>query len=557
MIKMNINKEIAQLLLPNITTETSFYEEKYKNRILPEGALVTRFAPSPTGFLHLGGVFAALISERLAHQSNGVFYLRIEDTDKKREVEGSIPEIVRGMNEYNIMFDEGVVDGYNEKGEYGPYKQSMREDIYKSYVKALIEQGLAYPCFCSPEELEEIRNIQEAEKVTPGYYGKWAKYRNITIDEIKQNLAAGKEFVIRLKSPGSEDNRVSFEDAIKGTIEMPENVQDVVILKSEGLPTYHFAHAIDDHLMKTTHVVRGEEWLSSTPIHLQLFKVLGFETPKYAHIPTLMKVEGNSKRKLSKRKDPELAFSYYSEQGYHPEAVIDYLFHIINSNYEEWRAENQKLSYREFMLQIDKMGTAGAVFDLVKLTDVSKNFIANLTAEEVCNFYISWAEKYDAEMADLMKGNKSYANAVFNIERETENKRKDIAKWTDVREYAFFFYDDLYKNDTRNLEFPSNLSKDDLVEILSKYREEYKPYQNNSEWFDALKAFAEGLGYAKNAKLYKKNTELYKGHIGDVAMTLRLALTKKPNTPDLFEIMNLLGVDKVKERLSNVEASLN
>jgi glutamyl-tRNA synthetase len=553
---MNINQIIADLLMADVTTTPKYYEEKYKNRDLPKGAKVTRFAPSPTGFLHLGSIFAALICEKLAHQSNGVFYLRIEDTDKKREVEGSVPEIVRGMLEYNILFDEGSVDGYNEKGEYGPYTQSLRMDIYKTYVKYLIEEGLAYPCFCTHEELEAIRQAQENIKATPGYYGQWAKHRNITIEEIKENLEKGKSYVIRLKSPGKEDRRVSFEDVIKGTIEMPENVQDIVILKSDGLPTYHFAHVVDDYLMKTTHVMRGEEWLSSTHIHLQLFDILGFETPNYGHIPTLMKIEGNSKRKLSKRKDPELAFSYYEEQGYLPEAVVEYLMHIINSNYEEWRGNNPKSRYTEFIVQIDKISNAGAVFDLNKLSDVSKNFIASLSAHQVCNHYLKWAEKYDKEMANLIRTDLNYAEAIFNIEREIEKQRKDISKWTEVREYGYFFYDSLYKKEARALEFPTNLTKENIKEIISEYRDFYRQYENNLEWFEDLKSFSEKLGYSKNVKLYKKNPENYKGHIGDVAMTLRVALTKKTNTPDLFEIMKLLGVDTVKERLLNIQHTL-
>lgn len=553
---MKDNKAIADLLIPDITVTPKHYEEQYLNRNLPKDAMVTRFAPSPTGFLHLGSLFAALISERLAHQSKGVFYLRIEDTDKKREVEGSIPEIVRGMLEYNIFFDEGSTDGYNEKGAYGPYKQSLRKDIYRAYAKDLIEKGMAYPCFCTHEDIEEIRKKQEEVKATPGYYGQWAVHRNITMDEIKANLEKGKSYVIRLKSPGSENKRVTYDDLIKGHIDMPENVQDIVILKSDGIPTYHFAHAIDDYLMKTTHVIRGEEWLSSIPIHLQLFDVLGFARPCYAHISTIMKIEGNSKRKLSKRKDPELAFSYYDEQGYLPGAVIDYLMHIINSNYEEWREANPDKAYSEFLIDTDKMSASGAVFDINKLIDVSKNFIATLSAEQVCNLYLRWAETYDKEMAELIKEDTHYAKALFNIERGGEKPRKDIAKWTDVREYAFFFYDSLYKDCDRALDFPTELKVEDIKEILSSYNEIYRQYDNNSEWFEELKNFAEKLGYSKNVKAYKKSPQNYKGHIGDVAMALRVALTKKANTPDLYQIMNLLGVNRVKERLNSAECSL-
>lgn len=538
---MDNNKLIADLLLPGINTDTHYYEKLYPKRDLPSGAMVTRFAPSPTGFLHLGSLYASLISERLAHQSGGVFYLRIEDTDKKREVEGSIGEIVRGLAAYNIAFDE--------EGCYGPYKQSSRENFYKCYVKMLLEKGLAYPCFCTQEDLEKLRKLQETKKLNTGYYGSWAKHRNITLEEVKENLLFGKSFVIRLKSPGDSSNRITFSDLIKGNIEMPENIQDIVILKSDGLPTYHFAHAIDDHLMRTTHIVRGEEWLSSVPIHLQLFDVLEFERPKYAHISTLMKMEGTSKRKLSKRKDPELAFSYYEEQGYLAKAVIEYLFRIINSDFEEWRINNPLKPYTSFLIEVEKMSAAGALFDLNKLMDISKDIIAHMSAAEVYASYVSWSEKYDKEMAELLKSNQEYGIQIFNIEREGKNSRKDLSKWTDVREYLYFFFDELYYAADKEFNFPNSLSREDIIEILEKYPSYYNENDSKEHWFEQLKLFSESLGYTGSVKSYRKNPGLYKGHVGDVAMVLRIALAKKSNTPDLYEIIKVMGKEKLYERL--------
>ena len=546
---MNENKLIADLLLPDINTSPDYYENIYPNRVLPEGAMVTRFAPSPTGFLHLGSLFAAFIYERLAHQSGGTFYLRIEDTDKKREVQGSTSEIIRGLKTYNISFDEDA--------GYGPHIQSQRENIYKTYVKFLLEKGLAYPCFCTLEELEELRKLQENKKVNTGYYGAWTKHRNIALKEIKQNLKEGKNYVIRLKSPGSADKRIIFNDLIKGKIEMPENVQDIVILKTDGLPTYHFAHAVDDHLMRTTHVVRGEEWLSSTPIHLQLFDVLGFERPEYAHIPTLMKMDGTSKRKLSKRKDPELAFSFYEEEGYLPSAVIEYLLHIINSNYEDWRKENPLRPYEDFKIDINKISASGAIFDLNKLTVISKDIIALMKSSDIYELYLKWCESYDTEMAAFLKADPNYCIQIFNIERNSEKPRKDIGKWSDVREDIFFFYDDLYYSKNGDYNYPKALSKGDIQKILSRYINVYCESDNKETWFNKLKAFGENLGYSPSVKNFKKNPAAYKGHIGDVAMVLRIALTKKTATPDLYEMIKVLGTERLTERLTYTNNLLN
>lgn len=555
---MNDNKIIADLLLPDIKSTPEDYEKKYQKRNINPNALVTRFAPSPTGFLHLGSLFAAMISERLAHQSEeGIFYLRVEDTDKKREVEGSIEEIVKALNFYNIAFDEGVVDGKNEKGEYGPYKQSDREIIYKTYVKDLLEKGLAYPCFCSTEELDAIREKQQEEKVNTGYYGKWAKCRELTLDEIKANLAAGKSYVIRLKSPGNPENRIKFDDLIKGHIEMPENDQDIVILKSDNLPTYHFAHAVDDHLMRTTHVIRGEEWLSSVPTHVQLFEVLGFEKPKFAHITSIMKMDGNSKRKLSKRKDPELSFSFYDEQGYPVNSVIEYLLTLANSNFEEWRIANPFAPYSEFQLEIGKMSASGPLFDIDKFNDVSKNAISIMKAGDVTSLYLEWAEKYDTQMADLIKRDKEYAQKLFNIEREVPRPRKDYAKWSEVKFYIGYFYDEVFDEVIADgYSFPEKLAKEDIKAIVTTYKNVFDLSDDKDLWFEKLKDMAETLGFARDGKTYKKNKEAFKGQVGDIATVLRVAFCNKTNSQDLYDMMNILGKDRVMARLERAAAAL-
>ena len=441
-------EKLAELIFPNIDKTPQYYIEKYPKRNLKEGAVVCRYAPSPTGFQHIGGVFAALINERLASQTEGVFYLRIEDTDQKREVEGAIEDTIATMHNFGMDFSEGMTGQNTSKGEYGPYRQSERAEIYKTFAKDLLLKGLVYPCFCTPEELAELREKQVANKITPGYYGEYAKFRNITEEEAIERINNGESYILRLKSPGNIENRVEFNDLIKGDISFPENNQDVVIIKGDGLPTYHFAHAIDDYLMRTTHVIRGEEWLSSLPIHVQLFDVLGFERPQYAHIPTIMKQEGGSKRKLSKRKDAEAAVSYYKEVGYPTVCVIEYLLNIVNSTYEEWRAENPTADYHEFNVQLEKMSKSGALFDLVKLNDVSKDVIARMPAGEVYAQYTAWAKEFDKEMYELVTSNESMAKEVFNIDKEGPKPRKDFAKWDEVKDKIFYFFDELFYSDT-------------------------------------------------------------------------------------------------------------
>lgn len=540
------NNKLAELLFSDIETAPCDYESKYPERKLKDGARVTRFAPSPTGFLHIGGLFAAFVGERTAKKSGGVFYLRIEDTDKKREVENGVAGIVKGLADFGINIDEGMLTDTESVGEYAPYMQSKRKEIYQAYCKDLVKRGLAYPCFCTAEELDEIRTKQEQNKQNPGYYGEFARCRNLTFEEIEENIKKGKPYVLRLKSPGNENNRIKFDDAIKGEIEMPENVQDIVLLKTDGIPTYHFAHAVDDHLMRTTDVIRGDEWISSAPIHLQLFDILGFDAPRYAHISPIMKEdeETGGKRKLSKRKDPEAAVSYYHEVGYPKEAVLEYLLTIANSNFEEWRAANPDRNIDEFDFKLSNMSKAGALFDLMKLNDISKNYICTLSKEEVFERTLDWAKTYDADFAALLERNAEYATKIFGIERGNEKPRKDIAKWQDTVYYTKYFFEK-----PTEFEWQENLSNEDMVEILTEYRKIYDEKETAEEWFPKVREMAEKLGYAKAPKLYKKNPEEFKGHVGDVASVIRVAVTGRRNTPDLYEIIQVLGYAEFLERI--------
>lgn len=536
---------MAELLFGNITKTPEDYESMYPKRNLGEGAVVTRFAPSPTGFLHFGGLFAAFIEKTAARTSNGIFYLRIEDTDKKREIENGVSFIVKGLDDFGIEIDEGMLSETEEKGVYGPYTQSKRTEIYQSFVKSLVEKGLAYPCFMTEEELAQIREKQESEKLLPGVYGKFAKYRDISVEEAEKRIKNGDEYVVRLKSPGSEDKRVKFKDVIKGEIEMPENILDVVLLKKDGTPTYHFAHAVDDHLMRTTHVIRGDEWISSVPIHLQLFYVLGFKAPKYAHISPIMKEENGGKRKLSKRKDPEAAVSFYDKAGYPSGAVWEYLMTLANSNYEDWRIANPKEDIESFKFTFSKMSKAGALFDIVKLNDVSKNYISTLNAEEVYDLVTAWAKDNNEKLYTLLVDDEEYAKSIFAIERGNAKPRKDIAKWEDVENYVSYFYGELWD---RKRDFADNLSNADMIEIIEKYKEVYDENSTADEWFPTLREMAVELGYAKSPKDYKKEPEAYKGHVGDAAGVIRAAVTGRRNTPDLYEILQVLGKDEVIRR---------
>lgn len=543
-------KELADLIFPN-AKEISYFEEKYPERNLPEGAKVTRFAPSPTGFIHIGGLYGSAIDRKLAKQSDGVFILRIEDTDQKREIENGVEQIVNSLNDFGIIPDEGMIGENEEKGNYGPYKQSERKEIYEAYAKSLIEKGLAYPCFCTPEELEEIRKKQEAAKIRPGYYGVWAKYRNLPIGEAIEKIKNGEKYIIRFKSQGREDRKIKHHDVIKGNIDFPENDQDIVIIKADGLPTYHFAHAIDDHLMRVTHVIRGDEWVSSIPLHLELFKTLGFKPPKYAHTATIMKDDNGSKRKISKRKDPEAAVSYYHEQGIPAEAVIEYLLNIANSNFEDWRRQNPDKSIDEFELSLNKMGVSGAVFDMVKLLDISKTIICKFTAEEIYNRALAWATRYDEDLKNLLEENKEYAVKILNIERGNTKPRKDISKWSDVKNTMEYMYEDrFFKN--ANYEYQKINDKDEINKILKLYMEKYFNISDDKQtWFDKMKDLSEETGYAREVKEYKQNPDAYKGHVGDISMVIRVAVTGRQNTPDLYEIMQVLGKEQIEARIQN------
>ena len=543
-------QQLADLIFPEITKTPEDYIANYPKRDLKEGAKVTRYAPSPTGFQHIGGVFAALVSERIAHQSGGIFYLRIEDTDQKREVEGAIDDTIATMHNFGMDFDEGMTGQETSKGIYGPYKQSEREEIYKTFAKDLIVKGLAYPCFCTPEELEAMREKQMAQKVTPGCYGEYAIYRDLSAEEAMEKIKAGAPYILRLKSPGDAEKRVQFTDLIKGETSFPENVQDVVIIKADGLPTYHFAHAIDDHLMGTTTVIRGEEWLSSLPIHVQLFDVLGFERPEYAHIPNVMKLDGDSKRKLSKRKDPESAVSYYKEEGYPKASVVEYLLNIINSTFEEWRMENPKADYLEFPVALDKMSKSGALFDLIKLNDVSKDVISKMPAEEVYTLYTEWAKEFDKPMYDLVTAHEEMSKAIFNIDKEGPKPRKDFGKWSEVKEKICYFYNELFVAETE-VELPKTVTMEEAKEIITGYKEVYNFNTTQEEWFEELKAYAIANGYTADRKAYKKDPEAFKGMVSDVAGAVRSALTHRTNTPDLYTIMQIIGEDEVRARLEN------
>ena len=544
-------KMLADAMLKDITKTRDYYLEKYKKRNLKEGAKVTRYAPSPTGFQHIGGVFAALTAERIAKKSEGIFYLRIEDTDQKREVEGAISDTIATMHNFNIDFDEGMVNDYDEKGDYGPYKQSKRGEIYKTFAKELIEKGLAYPCFCSEEEINKIREEQTSFKENPGYYGKWAKCRNLSAEKAIEKIENGDKFVIRLKSPGDIEKRVEFHDLVKGNISFPENNQDIVIVKSDGLPTYHFAHAIDDALMGTTHVTRGEEWLPSLPIHVQLFDVLGFTTPNYAHIPQVMKLDGEAKRKLSKRKDPESAVSYYREEGYPTQSVIEYLLNIINSNFEEWREENPKASYTDFNVELEKMSKSGALFDIIKLNDVSKNVICRMTSEDMYSLYIEWAKEYNEKMYNLVINNENMVKSIFNIDKDGAKPRKDYGKWNEVEEKIYYFFDELFYGEKEEaIEMPKNVSLEEAKRIIDKYKDIFNITVDQETWFKGLKEFAVVEGYAADRKSFKKDPESFKGMVSDVAGIVRSALTHRTNTPDLYTIMIILGEEKVRERFN-------
>lgn len=539
-------KKLAELLFPHITKNPADYEALYPPRQLKEGARVTRFAPSPTGFLHFGNLFTCLISYKIAKSTDGIFYVRVEDTDQKRKVDGAVEVMLQGLSYYGIKPDEGVIAENEEKGIYGPYKQSERKDIYQAYAKQLVEEGFAYPCFCSEEELERIRESQEHEDIK-GYYGEYAACRKLSFEEISSKILAGEKWTLRLKSPGSIDKKCVFEDMIKGKIEMPENVQDIVLLKSDGIPTYHFASVVDDHLMRTTHIVRGDEWISSCPIHLQLNKLLGFKTPKFVHVAPIMKSEGEGKRKLSKRKDPEAAVTYYSEQGYPSESVNEYMMTLANSNFEDWRRANKTEDINKFPFNIKKMSVSGALFDIAKLDDISKTVISVMDCKKVFELSHEWAKEYCKPLAKLYEADSEYATAILNIDRGNKKPRKDIAKWSDIPDYISYMYDETFIPDYT---LCGNATADLAAKVLKIYENSFDINDDKDNWFERIKAICPKVGCTPNVKEYKQNPEAFSGHVGDVSTVIRVALTGRTNTPDLYSITKLLGKQRVAERLS-------
>ncbi len=539
---------LAELLYPNIKTFPQDMEARYPKRNLPEGAKVTRLAPSPTGFLHIGNLYGALTDERLAHTSGGVFYLRIEDTDAKRTVPNGIAIIIETLKKLGVEFDEGaVIDG--DKGDYGPYRQSDRAEIYQTYAKQLIREGKAYPCFCTEEELSEIRAKQEAEKLTPGYYGEFAIWRDAPIEKIEEKINEGAPFVLRFRSEGSITNKFKFNDQIKGDIDVTENDIDHVILKSDGIPTYHFAHAVDDHLMGTTHVVRDESWLSTLPFHIQLFKALGFKLPKYCHTAQALKLDNGNKRKISKRKDPEFGLAYYHAQGYPVSAVREYLLTMLNSNFEEWRLANPDLPLEDFKFTTKKMSVSGFLFDLDKLNDISKNVVSRMTADEVYDLTLTWAKENDEEFAKLLESDRDYAVRILSIGRGGKKPRKDIALWSEVKGYMSFFYDSIFENIDA---IPEKFDKNDIMAVLADFKDSYDESADQSQWFNNIKAIAEKNGFCPDMKQYKADPSAFKGSVADVSMFLRIAVTGRMNSPDLYEVMQILGKDRVIARVSNI-----
>lgn len=541
---MDTNK-LAELLFPNIDKDPGYYETLYPPRALESSAKVTRIGPSPTGFVHLGNLYNAIIGERLAHQSDGTFYLRIEDTDAKREVQGAVELVLSAMDYFGIKFDEGVsIDGDN--GSYGPYRQRCRKDIYQCFAKELVRRGLAYPCFCSEDTLAGMREKQMTLKENFGYYGKWAVCRDMDISETEQRIKNGEEYVLRFRSEGNIDNTLELYDGIRGTLKLQENYQDFVLLKSDGIPTYHFAHVIDDHLMRTTHVVRGEEWLSTAPMHAQLFDTFGWQRPVYCHTPVLMKMDGETKRKLSKRKDPELGLNYYRQEGYVPEAVWEYLMTLLNSNYEEWRADNPDAPIGNFEFTLEKMSNSGALFDMMKFDNVSQETLLRLSAKEIYEKMSAWLEEYDCEFAKLFTADRDFSEKIIDVGRTGARPRKDLTNWKQARNFLSFYFDSSFK---REDDFPSNVSDADRNEILKRYLETYDHNDDNSQWFQKIRDISEDMNYAVKPKDYKKNPELYKGSISDVSNVIRVAVTGRVNSPDLWEICHIIGEENMKNRI--------
>lgn len=538
---------LAELLFSDVTKTPDYYESLYPERQLPEGAKVTRFAPSPTGFVHFGGLFPVLVGERLAHQSGGVFYLRIEDTDSKREVEGAEYDLIKAFENFGINFDESIV----KEGKYGPYRQSERREIYRTYAKELVKNGKAYPCFCTEEDMQQLREKQEQMKLTPGYYGEFVKCRDLSLEAVKEKIEAGLPYVLRFRSEGKEENKIKFTDLVKGTIEVTENHIDHVLLKSDGMPTYHLAHAVDDHLMRTTHVIRGEEWLSSLPYHIQLFSALGFKLPKYLHISQLMRKEGDAKKKLSKR-DKGAGMSYYISEGYPAESVIEYVMTLLNSNFEDWRRANPAADINDFPFAIKKMSPSGSLFDLIKLGDVSKNVVSRMTADDVYQKLTVWAKEFDPEWYSIITRDPDYTKSILEIGRGGNKPRKDLETWKDAKPYMGFFYPEYFEF-TDKIE---GFDKNDLTAVLDDFIAGYDENDPQDVWFSKVKEIGEKHGFCPNIKEYKAAPENWKGSVGDVSSFIRIAVTGKLNSPDLCAVMKILGRDESIKRINKFKETL-
>ena len=547
-----MREEIVNLVFPEPLPTVEEILAKYPKRELPEGAKVTRVGPSPTGYFHVGNLSAALISERLAHQSGGVFFVRIEDTDQKRQVEGAVDILLRSLHRFGITNDEGPVFEGGEKGIYGPYVQSHRRQIYHAFIKDWLLKDLAYLCFCTEEENQKIHELQMKGNIRPGYYGAFAKCRKLSEEEVLANLKAGKKYVVRFKSPGHYTKKILIEDVLRGRREFPENDLDIPIMKSDGLPTYHFAHLIDDHLMGTTHVLRGEEWLSSLPLHIQLFSVMGWKPPKYGHISHIQKMDGENRRKLSKRLDPEANMTYYDEQGYPSLAVLEYLMNIANSNFEDWRRQNPTADYREFPFNLKKLNASGALFDFVKLNSISRDVIGRMSATEVYTLAKEWMDKYDVPFAKMMEENKDYMIAILGIEREGVKKvRKDMTVWRDMKELVSFFFDNLFTQTTGEAyKILSPMPVSEIVSILNDFKAVYDVNDDKDVWFDKVKQIAAKNGYATDMKVYRENPDEYKGSVADVAKVLRVFITGKEQSPDLHAVMRVMDQARVLKRLT-------
>ncbi len=547
-----MNEKLVERLLPGLTHDIDYYENMYPKRDLPDNAIVTRFAPSPTGFVHLGNLFMLSIARKMARQTNGIFYMRIEDTDQERLVENGISKIIEAVREFGFNFDEGPINEEEEVGSYGPYIQSKRKEIYQTYAKELLLKGLAYPDFTTKEELDMIRSEQEKSKRRIGYYGKWARSRFLSEEEIIKKLDEGKPYIIRLRNNGDFNNKIVVMDAIRGKLELPEDDIDQVLIKNDGLPTYHFAHVIDDHLMHTTHVIRDDSWLSSLPIHVNLFKILGFELPIYAHFSPLNKKDGETIRKLSKRKDPELAVSYYHEMGIPSEALMLYLATVTNSNFEEWYLAHENEDIDNFTMSFNKVGISGTIFDMEKLLSISKNILSKITALQMYDKTLEWARKYDEEFACILEKNQDLAVKTFNIERNSVKPRKDFAMFSEVKQGIYYMFEELFKNE--NYEWQKINDINEIKNILDVYLNKYyDPNDNEEEWFNKMKEMCDELGYASNMKEYKQNPEKFKGNVADVSTVIRVALTTKSRTPNLYNIMQILGLETIKKRFELVD----